>query len=103
MPRQRAANHLNPVKVGGTSFAADERRSRDCAWITGHLEVMPGTNFQVLFGDIAIDLPQARFWIASGWPTIRGSSRHCHRYPVIMPSSTRSDLERLVEAVVERY
>ena len=36
-------------------------------------------------------------------PTIQESSHHFHRYPVIMPSSTRSDLERLVEGVVERY
>jgi hypothetical protein len=26
---------------------------------------------EVLFGEIAIDLLQARFWITSGWPTIQ--------------------------------
>jgi hypothetical protein len=39
----------------------------DCVGVTGYPEVMPETDFQlrgreVLFWEIAIDVPQARFW-----------------------------------------
>jgi hypothetical protein len=51
----------------------------------GYPEVMPRTSFErrcpeVGFGEIAIDLLQARFWIASDWPTNRefnGQNDHC--------------------------
>lgn len=31
---------------------------------------------EVLFEEMAIDLLQARFWITSGWPTIRPELQH---------------------------
>ena len=49
-------------------FDAHPAAPWDWAWITSNPEVMPGTNFQrrgpeVTFEEIALDFPQARFWL----------------------------------------
>ena len=59
----------------------DDRPPGSCALnvnlqITSKPEVIPVTDSQrrwpeVGFAEIAIDLPEARFWIVSGWPTIQ--------------------------------
>jgi len=42
--------------------------------MTGKLKVVPGQK-SASGRSLHIDLLQARFWITSGWPTIRESSR----------------------------